>query len=295
MTNELILDLALVAGVVVFAIAGFIRGVQREIFTTAALLGGWAMASAWTQRWDDWLADLINISIRTSGFIITTGLVIGALVILGWGGGGVVGTPPYSARQRFGGAVLGGINAVLLASYALSTYTRYLSDIDGRELIESSRIGSVVRDEYAYAVAGAMIIALLLTIIALAIGGSGRGAPLPTGRPYPSPARRETTQARDDAYKVEPVKRSPGMDSTMPIAPVDPGRISDSGGRRQQSRFQPSQSREWTQIPNAQATAPISYAENGPAESTTTVSCVSCGQAVTLSDVYCPYCGKLTR
>ena len=40
MTNELILDLALVAGVVIFAIVGFIRGVQREIFSTAALLGG---------------------------------------------------------------------------------------------------------------------------------------------------------------------------------------------------------------------------------------------------------------
>lgn len=81
----------------------------------------------------------------------------------------------------------------------------------------------------------------------------------------------------------------------MPIAPVDPGQLTDSGGRRQQSRFQPTQSREWAQIPNTQATAPISYSENGPGESTTTVSCVSCGRAVTLSDVYCPYCGKLTR
>jgi hypothetical protein len=162
-------------------------------------------------------------------------------------------------------------------------------------LIDASRLGSVVRDDYAYAVAGAMIIAVLLTIIALAIGGSARSAPLPAGRQYPSPARKETLPTREDAYKVEPARRSSSFDSTMPIAPVDPGRLSDSGGRRQQARFQGTQSREWAQIPNTQATAPISFSDNGPAESTTTVSCVSCGRAVTLSDVYCPHCGKLTR
>jgi hypothetical protein len=295
MTNELILDIALVAGVAVFAIIGFIRGIQREIFTTAALLGGWAMASAWTQRWDTWLADLINISTRTSGFIITAGLVAGSLVILGWGAGGVVGSPPQSNGQRLAGVVLGGINAVLLASYALSTYTRYLSDVGDRRLIEAARIAKLLRDDYAYAIAGGMVIAVVLTIIALAIGGSGRPAPLPAGRQYPSPARKETLALHDDDYKVEPVRRSPGLDSTMPIAPVDPGWLSDGGGRRQQSRFQPSQSREWTQIPNTQATAPIHSAENSPGEAATTVSCVSCGRPVTLSDVYCPWCGMLTR
>jgi hypothetical protein len=153
-----------------------------------------------------------------------------------------------------------------------------------------------VRDDYAYAIAGGMVVAVVLTIIALAIGGSGRTAPLPSGRHYPSPARKETLAIREDDYKVEPVRRSPGLDSTMPIAPVDPGLLSDGGGRRQPSRFQPPQGREWTQIPNTQATAPISYsAENGPGDSATTVSCVSCGRAVTLSDVYCPWCGKLTR
>ncbi len=295
MTNELILDIALVAGVAIFAIIGFIRGVQREIFTTAALLGGWAMASAWTQRWDDRLADLINISERTSGFIIAAGVLVGGLVILGWGAGSVVGSPPRSSGQRLAGAVLGGINAVLLASYGLSTYTRYLSDADGRQLIDAARVARVVRDDYAYAVAGAMAIAVLLTIIALAIGGSGRSGPLPSGRPYPSPARKESPVYQADDYKVEPVRRTPELESTMPIAPVDPGRLTDSGGRRQQSRFQPSQSRDWAHVQNSQATAPISYSENGPGESATTVSCVSCGRAVTLSDVYCPYCGKLTR
>ena len=295
MTNELILDLVLIVGVAVFAIVGFIRGIQREVFTTAALLGGWAMASAWTERWDDWLADLINISTRTSGFIITAGLLVGSLVILGWGAGGVVGAPPYTTSQRLAGALLGGINAVLLANYALSTYTEYLSDLGGRRLIDAARVAQVVRDEYAYAIAGAMALAVLLTIIALAIGGSGRSGALPSGRPYPSPARKETLALRDDEYKVEPVRRSPELESTMPIAPIDPGRLTDSGGRRQQSRFQPTQGRDWIHTQNTQATAPISYTENGPAESTTTVSCVSCGRAVTLSDVYCPYCGKLTR
>ena len=43
LTNHLILDAAIVAIAVLFALIGFMRGVQREIFTTAAILGGWAM------------------------------------------------------------------------------------------------------------------------------------------------------------------------------------------------------------------------------------------------------------
>ena len=51
MTNDLLLNLFLGGFVVVFAAIGFVRGVQREVFVTAAILGGWAIASAWSQRW----------------------------------------------------------------------------------------------------------------------------------------------------------------------------------------------------------------------------------------------------
>lgn len=296
MTNELILDLAVVAVAALFAIIGFIRGVQREVFATAAILGGWAMASAWTSRWQSDLAELVAISERTAGFILTAAILAGSLVILGWGAGGVVGAPPRSPGQRVAGAVLGAINGVLLASYGLSTYSEYLSGLSGRRLIESSRVARVIRDELPYALAIGMALAVALTVIALAVGGSGKQTPLPTGRPYPAPARKESLAYQDEEYKVEPVRRpvASGLDNTMPIAPVDPGRLSDTGGRRQMSRFKRGDDREWVQIQGAQATSPIPIIEDDE-EHVTTVSCVSCGQAVTLADVYCPWCGKLTR
>lgn len=295
MTDQLILDAVIVAVVALFAAIGFVRGVQREIFATAAILGGWAMASSWTDRWQSDLADLIQVSNKTAGFIVTTALVLGSLVILGWGAGSAVGAYASGSGQRFGGAILGGINAVLLASYAITTYTAYLSDIASRRVINDSRIARLVRDDYNYALAGGMAIAVLLTVIALAIGRSMPKQPLPYGRTYPTPSGRETMAVDPNEYKVEPVRRAPrsALESTMPIATVESARPSDSGGRRPNVRFQP-QSREWKHTVNSQATSPISFPtdDDDPA---VTVSCKSCGLAVTLSDVYCPHCGRLTR
>jgi uncharacterized membrane protein required for colicin V production len=295
MTDQLILDAIIVAAVAVFAAIGFVRGVQREIFATAAILGGWAMASSWTDRWQERLANLIQVSDKTAGFIVTAALVLGSLVILGWGAGTAVGAYASGSGQRLAGAALGGINAVLLASYAITTYTTYLSDIASRRVINDSRVARLVRDDYNYALAGGMAIAVLLTIIALAIGRSMPKQPLPYGRTYPTPSGRETMATDPNDYKVEPVRRTPRsvLESTMPIATVESARPSDSGGRRPNVRFQP-QSREWTHTVNSQATSPISFPADED-DSAVTVSCKSCGLAVTLSDVYCPHCGRLTR
>lgn len=294
MTSQLILDAVIVAAVAVFAAIGFVRGVQREIFATAAILGGWAMASSWTDRWQSDLSDLIQVSNKTAGFIVTTALVLGSLVVLGWGAGSAVGAYASGSGQRFSGAALGGINAVLLSNYAITTFARYLGDVSSTRVINDSRIARVVRDDYNYVLAGGMAIAVLLTILALAIGRSMPKPPLPYGRTYPTPSGRESLANDPNEYKVEPVRRAPRsvLESTMPIATVDT-RPTDSGGRRPNVRFQP-QSREWTRTVNSQATSPISYTPDDDG-SAGTVSCKACGEAVTLSDVYCPHCGRLTR
>jgi hypothetical protein len=254
------------------------------------------MASSWTDRWQGDFADLIRISDKTAGFIVTTALVLGALVILGWGGGSAVGAPASGPGQRFAGAALGGVNAVLLASYGITTFTTYLSDVSSRRIINDSRIARLVRDDYNYALAGGMAIALVLTVLALAIGRSMPKPPLPYGRTYPSPSGRETFANDPTDYKVEPARRAPRsvLESTIPIVTVDSARQNEGGNRRPSSRFQP-QSREWKQTMNTQATSPISYIpddDDGPA---VTVNCKACGEPVTLSDVYCPHCGRLTR
>jgi hypothetical protein len=273
------------------------RGIQREIFTTAAVLGGWAMASAWTDAWADDLADLIAISPSTAGFVITMAFLIGSLAILGWGAGSAVGSPPRSIGQRAAGAIVGGVNGVLFASYVLATYRDYLADLSGRELIQSTRVARVVLDELPYAIAIGMALAVVLTIVALAVGGTGKAAPLPTGRPYPSPASKETVTYQEESWKVEPVRKpaANALEHTMPIAPVDPARYADRSGGRP-SRFRGGPDQEWVHIEGARAGNTSSYLdEDDEAGSTTTVSCVACGRAVTLADVYCPWCGRLTR
>ena len=296
MTNDLLLNLFLAGCVFVFAAIGFVRGVQREVFVTAAILGGWAMASAWSERWSRWLADLINISERTAGFIVTAGLLVASLVILGWGGGNAIGSRAHSSGQRIAGAVLGGVNGVLLASYLLSAYTRYLSDAEDRTLISTARLARTVRDDYSYVLAAGMGLMLSLALIGLAIGGKPERPPMPQGRSYPAPSGPATVY-RSEEQKVEPTPRPSSrnyVDTTMPIAPVETARFADSGGRRQQSRFRPGAS-DWAQAPANDLTAPIQVASSGPQEAAATVSCRSCGQQVSLADVYCPYCGKLTR
>lgn len=295
-TNELILDAAIVAGALVFALIGFLRGVQREVFATAAILGGWAMAAAWTDRWADNLADLIAISQTTAGFVITIGFLLGSLAILGWGAGSAIGAPPRSIGQRMAGAILGGINGVLIASYGLATYRDYLADFSGRQFLEATRVARTVLDELPYAIAIGMALAVLLTIVALALGGSGRPAPLPAGRTYPSPARKESPPYQEEAYKVEPTRRAPNaaLDNTMPITPVNASSVSENGGKRQ-SRFRGGDDRDWVQIEGAQSAPSAAFYDDEETGPTTTVACVACGRAVTLADVYCPWCGKLTR
>ncbi len=296
MTNDLILNLFLAGFVVVFAAIGFVRGVQREVFVTAAILGGWAIANAWSQRWGAELADLVNISTKTAGFIVTMGLLIGSLIILGWGGSNAIGSRASGSGERIAGAILGGVNGVLLASYSLSTYTRYLSDAGDRELITTSRLAHLARDEYGYILAIGMGAMVLLALIGLAIGGKAERPPMPQGRSYPIPAGSPVAYRNDDS-KVEPTRTSSQnhLDSTMPIAPVEPNRYAENGGRRQQARFRPGATSEWSKVPANELTAPINVASADAYEAAATVSCRACGQQVSLSDVYCPYCGKLTR
>lgn len=94
------------------------------------------MASAWTDTWADNLADLIAISERTAGFVITACFLLGSLAILGWGAGSAVGSAPRTIGQRVAGAILGSVNAVLLASYGLATWRTYLADSDGLRFLE---------------------------------------------------------------------------------------------------------------------------------------------------------------
>jgi hypothetical protein len=293
MTNDLILNLFLAGFVVVFAAIGFVRGVQREVFVTAAILGGWAMASAWSQRWGAELADLVNISAKTAGFIVTMGLLVGSLIILGWGGSNAIGSRASGSGERIAGAILGGVNGVLLASYSLTAYTRYLSDAGDRELISTSRLAHLARDEYGYVLAIGMGAMVLLALIGLAIGGKPERPPMPQGRSYPTP----TASYRNDDAKVEPVRTNSQsyLDTTMPIAPVEPNRNAENGGKRQQTRFRPGATCEWSRVPANELTAPINVASADSYEAAATVSCRACGQQVSLVDVYCPYCGKLTR
>jgi uncharacterized membrane protein required for colicin V production len=296
MTNDLILNLVLAGFVVVFAAIGFVRGIQREVFVSAAILGGWAIASAWSQKWGAEFADLVNISTKTAEFIVTIGLLIGSLIILGWGGSNAVGSRPSGGGDHIAGAILGGINGVLLVSYSLSAYTRYLSNARDRELISTSRLAHIARDEYGYILAIGMGAMVLLTLIGLAIGGKPERPPMPQGRSYPTPPGSPVVYRNDDA-KVEPVRTDSQnyLDSTMPIPPVEPSRYAESGGRRQQTRFRPGATQEWSRVPANDLTAPINVASADSFEAAATVSCRACGQQVALSDVYCPYCGKLTR
>jgi hypothetical protein len=229
--------------------------------------------------------------------VITACFLLGSLAILGWGAGSAVGSAPRTIGQRVAGAILGSVNAVLLASYGLATWRTYLADSDGLRFLETTDVARVVLDELPYAIAIGMALAVVLTILALALGGSSKVAPLPSGRPYPAPARKESVTVQEESWKVEPTTRkssSGAMDNTMPIAPVDPARFSDSGGKRQ-TRFRGGDEREWVHIEGAKSPPSAAFYDDADTGPTTTVACVSCGRAVTLADVYCPWCGKLTR
>lgn len=285
MTADLILTIGVLGTVAMFAVVGFVRTVQREIFVTAAILGAAAILDARAAAWGRTVAETIGIAEDTARFVVIQTAVVGSALLLGFLGGSLAGPVTASRGRRVAGAALAIFDAALLLSISLEAYSEFMAGATDQETIAASRAATVLRDNLGVLLVGGLLGTIGLIVMALALA-TRRPARLPAGRTYPGPAR--NLDDPEATLKVEPVTR-PGLraaalDQTMPLPPVDPVRTGDAGGRRDTARFRGGASGEWARV----APAPVD-------DRATATSCRSCGAVVSASDVYCLACGNLTR
>jgi len=287
MTADMILTIAVVATVALFAAVGLVRTAQREIFVTAAVLGAAALVDARGEAWASVADDLLPVGPDTARFVVEAALFGGSALLLGYFAGSLAGPVSKTPGRRVAGALLAAFNASLLLSYLLDAFYVFMAGAADRNILVSSSAAMTLRNHLDVIFISGMVGTILVTLVALVLA-LRRPARLPAGRTFPGPARGLDAPERSLTVEppVRPGARTVALDQTMPLPAMDATRVGDGGGRRETPRFRGGTNGEW---------AKIEPRVGRDATDAAGTRCRSCGAAVPASDVYCPECGNLTR
>jgi uncharacterized membrane protein required for colicin V production len=121
----LALTIALAVTIAIPALVGYWRDPRRGVLSLAGTLLGATLASFWAARWGQDLARSLGGSESTMTLFISLGLLLAGSLVIGYGSGVLLPpNPKMSFPRRLLGVLLGLLNGVLLAGYAL----RYAAD-----------------------------------------------------------------------------------------------------------------------------------------------------------------------
>ncbi|MGH2560737.1 MAG: CvpA family protein [Thermomicrobiales bacterium] len=329
MADAIILDILLGVIVLLAMPLGFWRGIGREVFVSAGILLGIAIAAPWADRWGSRAADWFNLGQSTGRFLMTIGVVLFSTLAFGYGGSALAGLDNgVSLWGRVAGAFVAAANATILLAWALAVIARDIADERSVDVLDDAIIaGHLLRDgEWVLlVVAGGATVAVTVASVARVLT---RGRPLPAaddlapiGRAGGSPDRlRPVRFARDtDEGKFEPESRqfdprsgrfgtdAADVSTTSPMTRVDPSRwAQDTRGTdglpawsgQQQPGSNPGNGRfagrEWMR-----RSPPASRRDAGgdgrrswaSHQSTEEGRCGACGAPTTAADAFCPRCG----
>ncbi len=227
MSSPLLLDGLLLLVVLLFIPIGLWRGGVREAVVAGGVLLGGTLAGAWARPWGDDLATQFDLRPQAARCVVALALLLGATLCVGYGGGAALrlGTP--GPLGRIGGALLSGLNGLLLLGYGLGFLDQYVLERTSVPMLSDSFVARFLLQQFGWLLL-ALIFVIVLVILAAAaqrdfvdepveavagdtatVGGSGT---------RPRPVR---VPQSADAGKFEPVHRY-GMSP-------DVGR--DTGGR----------------------------------------------------------------
>jgi len=130
MDDGMLLDALFVTIAVLCLPIGFGRGVIREAFVSAGFLFGALLASSWARPWGIDVAESLDINVGTGQFIVSTGFVVGAALLFGYGGAAAAHIPQPRRWTRLTGAVLAVCNGALIIGLILRDIERFLADGD---------------------------------------------------------------------------------------------------------------------------------------------------------------------
>jgi hypothetical protein len=305
MDDGMLLDAFFVTIAVLCLPIGFGRGVIRETFVSAGFLFGALLASSWARPWGIDIADSLDITVGTGQFVVSTGFVVGAALLFGYGGAAAAHIPQPRRWTRLTGAVLAVCNGALIIGLILRDIERYLADGDAIQRIEESEIADVLLREFGWVLLGAAG-----TVFVLMLGGllvrerAPTVAPLAASSPQVWTAPTEERQkrrprlrwGRDDG-KVEPVERgfdpatgryqsdAPTFGDTMSVAAV-----AATTWSLDRAHGLPRGYDEWLNVsrpPEERRVTP-----DPPVARENDARCESCGERLAPHEAFCPRCGR---
>lgn len=194
---SLALTIALAVTILTPALVGFWRDPRRGVLALAGTLLGATLAGFWAGPWGESMARSVGGEPAVDGLFISLALLLGGALLIGYGAGDLLPPPPAKPTmpRRLLGMLLGLLNGVLLAGYALR-YATLSSPAFAEELI-GVPLAEAVRDGLpllflALAAALALIILARRVVFMLrrprpaAPAKAPPTTPLPTGAAAPS-------------------------------------------------------------------------------------------------------------
>src|SRR4051794_39489070 len=211
MNDKMLLDGLFVLIALLSLPIGFRRGLTREVFVTAGVLAGAAIAASWARPWAADLADLIGSRQGIGQFAVSTAFIVGTALVLGYGGAAAAGIESHGLWSRIIGAALAVINGALISAFILRDIERFLADDGTQRSIQESEVARTLLRDFGWVIIGAALVMVVPIVIGLFIGRRSSKTAVAPAASWPPPIvgarrKRRLGWGRDDG-KVEPQHR----------------------------------------------------------------------------------------
>jgi hypothetical protein len=285
-----IIDIAIAGAVILLGAAGFWRGVVKEVFISASLLLAYIVTLEWAPEWGKWIGEQTSFSVAEGQYAAIVATLAVLTVILGYVGCTIAGLPPADLPGRFGGLLLGVVNAVLAITILVARARQLVLDGSQRETLSETRIAQWLAANPDWVVLSISACAFIIVIGGLVnrrrrlavIAGAGpppggasgfkirRSSPL-----APEAEKIDRSPDREDSSRLGSWPVAPELVDTVPLTRVgDPSRRTDRSYTPESTRYGLG-------------------AEGATSSRAEVIRCVSCGERITEKDRYCPRCGRL--
>ncbi len=174
MSSPLLLDGLLILVVLLFIPIGLWRGGVREAIVAGGILLGGALADAWARPWGDDLATQLDLRPQAARFVVALALLLGATLCVGYGGGAALRSGIPGPLGRIGGALLAGLNGLLLLGYGLGFLDQYVLERTSVPMLSDSFVARFLLQQFGWLLL-ALIFVIMLVILAAAASPAGRG------------------------------------------------------------------------------------------------------------------------
>ena len=276
-----IIDIAILGAALLLGVAGFWRGIAKEVFFSAGALLGYSLTIQWSERWGGWLADGTRLSVPEATFAVAATTLLAGLVLVGYVGLALAGLPPADVPGRIGGIVVGVTNGAFVIAVILDWARERILN-DGRaEILQSTEVGRRLGENPEWVLLAATIVALILLVASWHVGRRRRPIVGVAGAPRPGESGFRLRRESPLAPEPEKIERQPGSSSAWSIpaayaetAPLT--RVPDPSTRGD---------RPLRGAGQAKLDSPFERSADAD-------RCISCGARIGDDDKYCPRCGR---